>query len=31
VIVVQADDLSTLDPSTVSRATDSLLPVEGSA
>jgi ADP-heptose:LPS heptosyltransferase len=31
VIVVQADDLSTLDPSTVSRAADSLLPVEGSA
>ena len=31
VIVVQADDLSTLEPSTVARAADSLLPVEGSA
>ncbi len=31
VIVVQADDLTTLEPSTVERAANSLLPVEGAA
>lgn len=31
VIVVQTDDLTTLEPSTVERAADSLLPLEGAA
>lgn len=31
VIVVQADDLATLEPATVERAADSLLPLEGAA